>query len=251
MAEQAFYRFSRAGQVVTGPSVHLARELKRCFGNIQSGIDELRRDDDAGESEVRAWAWDVQTNVREARILIVPHARDTKQGRRKLTELRDITEMIANIGSRAEREVILALLPAWYVELGVSACRATNESGIDEKTRPVIIADLIASFDTRHGVTRDQLEAKMDRPAGEWTASDIASLRVVWRALANGETTREQEFPPRRVTVAEIQAVGAAEIAATPSAAEPSRGSSRRAASASSRGRRARASRVSDRWRFK
>lgn len=204
LAERAFYRFPRSGDVVTGPSVHLARELKRCFGNMQSGVDELRRDDLAGESEVRAWAWDVQTNAREQRSLIVPHARDTKTGRRKLTELRDITEMIANIGSRAEREVIFALLPTWFVELGVDECRATLERGVTEQSRPVIVANLVDAFDHEHSVTRGQLEDKLGRPAGEWTAADIATLRVIGRALARNETTRELEFPQRRVTASEI-----------------------------------------------
>src|SRR5512139_3483261 len=42
LAERAFYRYPRGGQTVTGASVHLARELARCWGNIQYGISELR-----------------------------------------------------------------------------------------------------------------------------------------------------------------------------------------------------------------
>src|SRR4051794_39845438 len=41
LAERAFFRYSRGGGQITGPSVHLARELARCFGNIQYGITEL------------------------------------------------------------------------------------------------------------------------------------------------------------------------------------------------------------------
>jgi hypothetical protein len=64
LAERAFFRYSRGGSQITGPSVHLARELARCFGNVQYGIAELRRDDEHGESEMQAFAWDVQTNTR-------------------------------------------------------------------------------------------------------------------------------------------------------------------------------------------
>lgn len=59
LAERAFYRYGRGGSTVTGPSVHLARELARCWGNIQYGLVELRRDDEYGQSEMQAFAWDV------------------------------------------------------------------------------------------------------------------------------------------------------------------------------------------------
>jgi hypothetical protein len=53
LAERAFFRYSRGGGQITGPSVHLARELARCWGNMQYGIAELRRDDAKGESEMQ------------------------------------------------------------------------------------------------------------------------------------------------------------------------------------------------------
>jgi hypothetical protein len=64
LAERAFFSFRRSGQSVTGPSIHLARELARVWGNIDYGIKELRRDDSGGESEMLAYAWDLQTNAR-------------------------------------------------------------------------------------------------------------------------------------------------------------------------------------------
>src|SRR5262245_12533080 len=45
LAERAFFRYSRGGGQVSGATIHLARELARCWGNIQYGIAELRRDD--------------------------------------------------------------------------------------------------------------------------------------------------------------------------------------------------------------
>src|SRR5690606_32675204 len=37
-AEGAMYRFPRGGQQVEGPSVQLAREIARCWGNIRYGL---------------------------------------------------------------------------------------------------------------------------------------------------------------------------------------------------------------------
>src|SRR4051812_6638163 len=63
LADRAFYSFPRGRETVTGPSVYLARELARCWGNIQYGLKELSRDDNIGESEMLVYAWDVQTNT--------------------------------------------------------------------------------------------------------------------------------------------------------------------------------------------
>jgi len=53
LASQSFYTVPNRGH---GPSVHLMRELARIWGNVQYGVHELRRDDEAGESEVQAFA---------------------------------------------------------------------------------------------------------------------------------------------------------------------------------------------------
>ena len=75
LAQRAFYRVPNRG---SGPSVHLARELARVWGNVQYGVHELRRDDTAGMSEIQAFAWDVQTNTRSTRTFQVPHQRMVK-----------------------------------------------------------------------------------------------------------------------------------------------------------------------------
>ena len=53
LAEKAMYEFPRGGQIVTGPSVHLAKTLARCWGNIDSGFKVLEQS--AKESTVMAY----------------------------------------------------------------------------------------------------------------------------------------------------------------------------------------------------
>lgn len=210
LAEKAFYRFPRAGGVVSGASVHLARELARCWGNVQYGISELRRDDDFGQSEMQAWAWDVQTNTRASTTFIVPHARDKKDPktrenlREPLPELRDIYENNANNGARRVREMIFSVLPPWFAEEAQETCRATLEKG-DGKPLAVRVSDAIDAF-ARLDITPDQMEQKLGRPRSAWTEYDVAQLQVMYRSLRRGEISREDEFPPPRVTAAEITA---------------------------------------------
>lgn len=202
LAERAFYRFPRGGQQLSGPSVHLARELARCWGNVQYGVTELSRDDYAGQSEMQAFAWDVENNTRSSQIFIAPHKRDKRGGAEKVTDLRDIYENNANLGSRRLREAIFSILPPWFVEEAKEACIATLSGG-GGKSLAQRSADAVRLFGAL-GVSLDQLEQKLGRPTAHWTDHDVAQLVVVYMSMQRGEATREQEFPARRVTLDDI-----------------------------------------------
>lgn len=206
LAEKAFYRYSRGGSQVSGPSVQLARELARCWGNIQYGVTEMRRDDTFGQSEMQAWAWDVETNARSSTTFIVQHIRDTSNGSKALTDQRDIYENNANNGARRLREMIFAILPGWYAEDAIAACYDTLAAAEDGGTREERIAAVTESFG-KLGVTVRQLVNKLGAPQERWTPYDLATLRVIYRSLVRGEATREDEFGPGgtdRVSATEI-----------------------------------------------
>jgi len=202
LAERAFFSYRRAGSNVTGPSVHFARELARAFGNVQYGITELRRDDIKGESEMAAFAWDVERNTRTSNTFIVPHARDTKDGRKPIVDLRDVYENNANMGARRLREAILSILPAWFIEEAKELCTTTLRDG-GGKSLAQRRADAIKSFE-RLGVSGDQLAARIGRQADKWTEIDVANLGVLFRSIERGETTLDEQFPQDRVTADEI-----------------------------------------------
>jgi hypothetical protein len=203
LANQAFFRYARAGSQITGPSIHLARELARCWGNITYGITELSRDVPAGVSEMSAWAWDVQTNTRSSNTFIVPHKRDTKNGSKDITDLRDVYENNANNGARRVRESIFAVMPAWVVEDAKERCLATVANPGDGKTTAQRATDILKAFSDM-GVRQVQLESKLGSKVGDWTDHDIASLKVIGGSLRKGETTIDAEFPRARVTAADL-----------------------------------------------
>jgi hypothetical protein len=220
LAERAFYRYPRSGETVTGATIHLARELARCWGHVQYGLVELRRDDEYGQSEMQAWAWDVQTNARVSTTFIVPHARDTrKEGRKQLVDLRDIYENNTNNGSRRVREMIFAILPPWFTEKAKELCNETLANG-GGKPLAERIGDGIRGFGAM-GVTVEQLEAKVGRLKDRWDGHDVARIGVIYASIQRGELTVEDEFPSQPVTAAEI--TGAAKPAKKPASkqAEP------------------------------
>jgi hypothetical protein len=218
LAEVAFFRFPRADGVIEGPSVHLARELARCWGNIQYGVRELARDDAHRQSEMQAWAWDVQTNTRDSSDFIVPHQRDTKKGVKDLAELRDIYENNANNGARRLREMIFAMLPVWYRARAEKLCRETiqNGGGVPLAQR---VADAVKAFE-RHRVSPARLAAKFGyKSVDELLAVDVAQLGVIYSSLQQGTVTVDDEFP------AEAALITPADLAApknpSPAGAEP------------------------------
>lgn len=216
LADRAFYKYPRAGGTVTGPSVHLARELARCFGNCQYGIIEMRRDDVGKFSEMQSWAWDVQTNTRSSNTFVVPHMRDKTGGPVPLTDLRDVYENNANMGARRLREAIFSILPTWYTEEAKDLCIKTMEkSGGTGRSLAQSIADAIAKFDEL-GVPVSRLEAKLNARSRDWTAHDVAQLRVSFASIRQQTVSVEEEFPPARVTASEI-----AGAPPTPGTAEP------------------------------
>ncbi|HZO69356.1 MAG TPA: hypothetical protein VFB74_30560, partial [Kribbellaceae bacterium] len=130
LASRAFYAVPNRG---SGKSVHLARALARIWGNLDYGVRELRRDDAAGLSEIQAFAWDQQTNVRSTRTFQVPHQRMKKvrgvQTREPLTDLGDVYLNNQNIGARAVRECLFSVLPEWLTDEAEQLCRATLQNG--------------------------------------------------------------------------------------------------------------------------
>ena len=194
LAERAFFRFSKGGKQVSGPSVHLARELARCWGNIDFGVSELARDDYKLESEMLAQAWDIETNTRTYAGFILPHKRDVGGGTAPLYTMREIYENNANAGARRLRECIFAVLPLRFCKEAQDLCNKTLGDENSETPLSERVEQLINWYASK-GVKQDQLVDKIGKPVGHWTAGDVAVLRVIMHSLHANETTIDLEFP--------------------------------------------------------
>jgi len=219
LADEAFFEYNRGDGTVQGPSVHLARELARCWGNIQYGVRELARDDEHAQSEMQAWAWDIQTNTRSSLDFIVPHKRDGKKGQpaTELTQMRDIYENNANNGARRLREAIFTVLPVWFRARAEQLCQETLEKGGDIPLAERI-ANAVTAFEGLR-VTPAQIAAKFSRPTVEdLTAAHVAKLGVIYKSIQQGTVTVADEFPAEQ---ARISASDLAPPNVPPAAPEP------------------------------
>lgn len=244
LADRAFYSIPRRGAKggkIEGETVHFARELALCFGNVDHGLRELHRDDENGVSEILAWAWDCEVNTRASRSFIVPHARMVGQGtdkrRERLDDLAEISNNNNSVGARAVREVIFQVLPASYKDEAKTLAAKTLQGDGDGKTLDQRRADCIAHYRDAFGVTVEQLEARMDRKSSAWTPQDLGVLRVISGELARAEKTVDDEFGKGRVDEGRVDAdeirrqnAAAEQAASAPASTEPDRAASEPAA---------------------
>jgi hypothetical protein len=213
LAKRAFYAYPQGGKVIHGPTVALARDLAALWGNVDYGTVELSRDDEARRSEIRAWAWDQETNTRVSRSVIVPHVGYVGRNGRVLTEMREIDQNNNSVGGRASREVLFAILPAEMVEEAKALCQQTLDEGGGIPI-PDRIAEIVGVFaKAKPPVTLQDLEGYVGKPSGAWTGNDVGGLYVLFESLKQRTISREDVFPTG-VTADEIRQQ--AERAATP-----------------------------------
>ncbi len=189
LAEQAMYAYPRGGSLVTGPSIRLAEAMAQAWGNIEFGIREISQAN--GVSTVEAYAIDLQTNSRKPVTFHVKHERHTKKGVTKLTDPRDIYELVANQGARRLRNCILAIIPGDVQEAAVNQCKKTMESG------EVPLADrirmMIAKFDEL-GVKVEHLEKRLGHKLEATIPQEIVTLQTIYKSIKDGFAHREDFF---------------------------------------------------------
>jgi hypothetical protein len=214
LAEVAEYEYSRGGTRITGPTIDLLRAVANRWGNLRYGWSEVERRD--GQSFVRCFAWDCQSNGQAERTFSVRHWRDTQGGGYALTDERDIYELLANMAARRVRACLEEVIDADVVSAAVEQCRATLKSG--EKTpladRAVKLLVPFAEF----GVTQGMIELKLGNKLEAVSENQLASLRRIWKALKDGVGVREDYFRPEAAKPDFTPPAATPETTPTPSA---------------------------------
>lgn len=189
LAEAALYQYSRGGQDIAGASIRLAEQLARDWGNIVCGVTELARQD--GHSECLSYAWDLETNFRDEKRFTVRHWRDTKKGGYRITDERDVYELIANMGARRKRACILAVIPGDVQETAVRQCEATMKAKIE--ITPEFIQSVIDGFEP-FGVMKEHLEKRIQRRIDTMTPGLAVQLKKIHNSLKDGMSVAADWF---------------------------------------------------------
>jgi len=191
LAETAIYSYPRGGTKVEGPSIRLAEVLAQNWGNLAFGIKELEQR--PGESVAMAYAWDLETNVREEKVFTVPHSRKARGKIRKLDDPRDIYELVANNGARRLRACILGIIPGDIVEKAVAECNrtlaGTNESPLKDR-----LARALSGFKEQYRVTQEQIEERFGYNIDAFTERDLLDLVKIFNSLKDGMSKVDDWF---------------------------------------------------------
>ena len=207
LAQEAIYSYPRGSTKVEGPSIRLAEVIAQNYGNIDTGIIELDRAD--GESTVMAYAWDLESNFRDTKVFTVSHRRDTKKGSYKLTDERDIYELIANMGSRRKRACILAVVPGDVVDKAVEQCRKTM---VGNNTAPLMdrLVQIFEYFDKTFGVKKEQIEEYLGYNAQSFSEYDVVKLKGIAQSIRDGMSKPSDYFgeaPKKKISLEEPKEV--------------------------------------------
>lgn len=191
LAETALYEFPRGNQKITGPSIRLAETIARYWGNINSGIKEVEQRN--GESTVVAYAWDMENNTRSEKVFQVKHERYAKGKMNKLTDPRDIYELIANNGTRRLRACILSIIPGEVVDKAVDECKKTLTTGYTEPLKDRLVKAL-TWLKENYGITQEMVEDRFGYKFDSFTEQDFLKLRTISSSLKDGMAKREDFF---------------------------------------------------------
>lgn len=192
LAEKAIYCFPRGGQQIKGASIRTAETIAKYWGNLSYGIKELSQSNTEHSSEMMAYCWDLESNVRVERIFKVPHIRDTKQGAKLLTDARDIYEKTANDGARRLRAAILEVLPSDVVEDFMKVCEKTIEGSSDKPIKERV-QDMLYLFE-QLGVTKEMIEKRIGTKTDNFIAKNLVDLGGIFNSIKNNFAPVEQYF---------------------------------------------------------
>lgn len=203
MAEKANFFYKRSGNPIEGPTIYLAREAKRCWGNIVSRNYVVERTDQ--ETLIEAYALDMETNVvaclqTRMRNLV---QRQVGKGDNKVTEWvapdeRDYLERVLSIGSRLERNCILSLLPPDVIDDARETAKKTVVAvarGEMTENRDATFRALLTAF-TGYGIHRVDLENRLGHSLESSTDEEIAHLRQVFFSIDSEKVAATEFFPP-------------------------------------------------------
>ncbi|MGI8351710.1 hypothetical protein NiCM35_18305 [Niallia circulans] len=191
LAEQAVYSYPRGGNKIEGPSIRLAEVLAQNWGNLSFGVKELEQRN--GESVAMAYAWDLETNVRQEKIFTVPHSRKAGGQIKKLDDPRDIYELVANQGARRVRACVLSIIPGDIVDKAVEECNRTltgqNKSPLKDR-----VGNALKAFKDNHRVTQQMIEARFGYNVDSFSERDYLDLIKIFNSLKDGMSKVDDWF---------------------------------------------------------
>jgi hypothetical protein len=214
LAEIANYEYAKGGSSVSGLSIHSMQAIAQQWGNMEFGWSEVSRGvgaDGVPYSEVRAFAWDLQSRTCRPLQFIVRHWRDTKNGGYKLKDEREVYELCANMAQRRVRACLMAVIPKDVQDAAEQQAALTLKTKAD--TSPEAMAKMVEAFSV-FKVTKEQIEKRIQRRLDAIQPAQVVMLKRIYASLRDEMSTAAEWFE-----VGEVEAPAAAGLEAVKAAA--------------------------------
>lgn len=189
-AEDCAYSFPRGGNTVTGPSVVMAREAARIWGNIRWGLIILR--DDGDTRLIRGWAIDLESNAYNEADDDFSKLIQRKQGRETLwvtPDERDLRELTNRRGAILVRNCILQIIPKDFIDDAIERADRTLENKV--KDDPAAWKKIVAAFGDIN-VHVEQLAAYLGHPVKDCSPAELTQLRQIYKSIFDGNSTWQE-----------------------------------------------------------
>lgn len=194
-AEKAYYSYPRSKTEIFGPSIHLADEFKRIWGNVVTKQTIIHEDEDSFVIEVMAW--DLETNVVSSRQAVIKNLiqRKDASGRTQWIrpDERDKRELIERHHSLLRRNCILGLLPRWFVDKVVRISRETMKKRAGKVNIEELRKKVERDFEAM-GIYREQIENYIGHSLSATTVEEITELQGIIQSIRDGAARKEEYF---------------------------------------------------------
>lgn len=192
-AEGAMYRFPRGDTVITGPSVDMAREAARVWGNIRFGLRVVT--EDADTVHIKGYAYDLESNNYVEAEDKFAKLVQRKSGWVKPDE-RNLRELINRRGAICVRNAILQLMPPDIIDDAVKEVGKTIRkaaAGELSENRDQAVRRLVMAF-SQYQVTTEMLASHLGHAIDLINEDEMANLRTIFVSMRDGNSRREDHF---------------------------------------------------------
>jgi hypothetical protein len=214
-ASTCTYSLPRAGKVITGPTVHLAKILAQNWGNLRIEAKVITIDQKTLTSQ--AIAFDLENNL--AIKVEVKRSIMTKSGRMN-EDMITVTGNAAN--SIAMRNAILNVIPRAIVDKVYNEAKHKITGDLSDDTK--LMAKRKKVFDgfaSTYELTEREILTVVGKAAIEHvTQDDLVVLIGIGQAIKDGDTTVDMAFRPKKTTAMKDVALEPIEIKETQSFTE-------------------------------
>lgn len=196
LAGDAFYRFPTGGAQVQGASIGLAEALAQAWKAISYQVNILHVEHlSTGGRRVhlRARVMDMHSLVAsEVDQVVTTSAPPGKFGAKEDQAERWHSMQTQSATSKIVRNVILRVIPDWFVEAALQAAYTQDaQNATAGKSLPDARAHAIDVL-TKKGMTKDELEKYASSPVDLWAVPQLAMLAELNRDLGRGTVSIEQ-----------------------------------------------------------